>query len=190
VPPFLLGARAERQTSEVFPKLATYQWKEERMARLRRNLWLLPFFVLCLALPLTGAQAQSDEAFVQYRQKIMTSQSASMGAINDILKNKLPYQDHIAAHARDIAAMSALVGTAFKKQIAEGKTDAKPEIWQEWEKFLAAAENLSNESSKLASVAQAGNMETISEQVKKVGGVCGDCHKPCRKPKEQSYKNQ
>jgi cytochrome c556 len=160
------------------------------MARIRRNLWLLPLFVICLALPLTEAQAQSDEAFVQYRQKIMASQSASMGAINDILKNKLPYDGHIAAHARDIAASSALVGDAFKKQITEGKTDAKPEIWQEWDKFLAAAETLANESNKLAAVAQSGDMEAIGAQAKKVGGVCGDCHKPYRKPKEQSYKNQ
>jgi cytochrome c556 len=159
------------------------------MARIRHNLWLLPLFILCLALPLTGAQAQSDEAFVQYRQKIMSSQGASMGAINDILKNKLPYQEHIAAHARDIAAMSTLVGEAFKKDIAEGKTDAKPEIWKEWEKFLAAAEALGKESNALAEVAKSGTMEAIEAQVKKVGGACGDCHKPYRKPKEQSYKN-
>jgi cytochrome c556 len=160
------------------------------MARLRHILWVLPLLVVCLALPLTGAQAQSDEAFVQYRQKVMSSQGASMGGINDILKNKLPYQDHIATHARDIAASSTLIGEAFKKPVAEGKTDAKPEIWKEWDKFVAAAETLANESSKLANVAQSGNMEAIEAQVKKVGAVCGDCHKPYRKPKEQSYKNQ
>ena len=159
------------------------------MARIRHNLWLLPLFVLCLALPLTGAQAQSDEAFVQYRQKIMASQGASMGAINDILKNKLPYQGHIAVHARDIAATVTLVGEAFKKEVTEGKTDAKPEIWKEWEKFLAAAEALGKESNTLAEVAKSGTMEAIEAQVKKVGGACGDCHKPYRKPKEQSYKN-
>jgi cytochrome c556 len=159
------------------------------MARMRRTLWVLPLFILCLALPLTGAQAQNDEAFVQYRQKVMSSQGASMGAINDTLKNKLPYQDHIAVHARDIAATSALIGEAFKKEITEGKTDAKPEIWKEWEKFLAAAEALEKESNALAEVAKSGDMEAIAAQVKKVGGACGDCHKPYRKPKEQSYKN-
>ena len=33
------------------------------MARMQRNLWLLPLFVLCLALSFTGARAQSDETF-------------------------------------------------------------------------------------------------------------------------------
>jgi cytochrome c556 len=159
------------------------------MAHIRRNLWILPLFVLCLTLPRTEAQAQSDEALVQYRQKIMASQGASMGAINDILKNKLPYQGHIAVHARDIAATVALVGEAFKKEITEGKTDAKPEIWKEWEKFLAATEALGKESNTLAEVSKSGTMEAIEAQVKKVGGACGDCHKPYRKPKEQSYKN-
>jgi cytochrome c556 len=173
-----------------FPELQPHPSQEERMAHIRRNLWLLLLVVVCLALPLTGAQAQSDEAFVQYRQKIMSSQGASMGAISDTLKNKLPYQDHISTHARDIAAISALIGEAFKKQVTEGKTDAKPEIWKEWEKFVAAAEALSNESSKLATVAQSGSTEAIADQVKKVGDACGNCHKPYRKPKEESYKNK
>ena len=65
----------------------------------RRNVWHIfgaiygyPASSSVLTLPRTEAQAQSDEVFVQYRQKIMASQGASMGAINDILKNKLPYQ--------------------------------------------------------------------------------------------------
>lgn len=160
------------------------------MTLVRQNLWKLLLFLVCVALPLTGAQAQNDEAFVQYRQKVMQSQGANMGAIGDILKNQLPYQNNIAFHARGIEVSSKVIPEAFKKEIPEGKTDAKPEIWQDWDKFTAAAEALEQESAKLVEVAQSGDMEAIKAQVKKVGDACGDCHKPFRKPKEESYKRQ
>ena len=79
---------------------------------------------------------------------------------------------------------------AFKKNIATGKTDAKPEIWKEWDKFTADANAMEREAAELAKVAQSGNMEAISAQVKKLGDACGSCHKPYRKPKEESYKNK
>ena len=79
---------------------------------------------------------------------------------------------------------------AFKKDIAAGKTDAKPEIWKEWDKFTAAANAMGLEAAELAKVAQNGNMEAISAQVKKLSDTCGNCHKPYRKPKEESYKNK
>jgi cytochrome c556 len=144
----------------------------------------------CLALPCTGVQAQEDEAYVQYRQKIMAANGGSFGAINDILKNKLPYQAHIAAHAQDLQHRSALIAEAFKKEVTAGKTDAKPEIWKDWDKFAASAKEMGEESGKLATVARGGDMAAIEAQVKKLGDTCGGCHKPFRKPREESYKRQ
>jgi cytochrome c556 len=160
------------------------------MARAQRNLY--GCLVVCVSLILTSAvlQAQEDEAFIQYRQKVMTSNGANMGAIGDILKNKLPYQNHIAVHAQEIQRMSTLIPDAFKKDIASGKTDAKPESWKEWAKFTEDANTMGLEAAELAKVAQGGSMEAISAQVKKLSDSCGNCHKPYRKPKEESYKNK
>ena len=161
------------------------------MTYTRRHVWVLLLVLACLALPFTGAQAQSDEAFVQYRQKLMSANGGHMGAIGDIQKNKLSYQKlHIVNHAKAINLDSALIDEAFKKEVTAGKTDAKPDIWKEWDKFTAAAKALGEESGKLAEVAQSGDMEAIGAQVKKLGDACGNCHKPFRKPQEESYKRQ
>ena len=160
------------------------------MTRVQRNLWGCLVVFVGLVLSLAVAQAQEDEAFIQYRQKVMTSISANNGAIGDILKNKLSYQNHILVHAQDIQRMSTLIPDAFKKEVATGKTDAKPEIWKEWDKFAEAADAMGREAAHLATVAQGGNMEAIGAQVKKLGDACGNCHKPYRKPKEESYKNK
>lgn len=160
------------------------------MTNRQKNLWRVLLLFVCLALPLTVVWAQSDNAFIQYRQKLMGSLGASMGAIGDILKNKLPYHNHIATHAKDIQRISLLIGEAFKKEISSGKTDAKPEIWKDWNNFKSAARALEQESAKLAEIAQSGNTAAIFAQVKKVGGACGGCHKPFRKLKEESYKRR
>lgn len=142
---------------------------------------------LSLAVFAGNVSAQSDEAFLAYRQKVMKSHGASMGAIGDIMKNNLPFVSHIAVHAKDIQAMSTIVPEAFKKEITEGKTDSKPEIWKEWDKFVEASKALERESAKLAEVAVTGDKEAIAAQVKKVGGACGDCHKPYRKPEGERF---
>jgi cytochrome c556 len=49
---------------------------------------------------------------------------------------------------------------------------------------------MGREAAELAKIAQNGNMEAISAQVKKLSEACSDCHKPYRKPKEESYKNK
>jgi len=160
------------------------------MTRVQHNLCGCLAILICLVVTTATVQAQDNEAFIQYRQKVMGSNGANMGAIGDILKNKLPYQSHITAHAEEIQRMSLLIPDSFKKDIADGKTDAKPEIWKEWDKFTAAANDMGREAAELAKVAQSGNMEAISAQVKKLGDACGACHKPFRKPKEESYKNK
>jgi len=160
------------------------------MTPAQRNLYGCLVVLVCVVLVSAVAQAQDDDAFIQYRQKVMQSNGANLGAIGDILKNKLPYQSHIGVHAQEIQRMGMLIPDAFKKNVAAGKTDAKPEIWKEWDKYTAAADAMGREAAELATVAQSGNMEAISAQVKKLGDACGNCHKAYRKPKEESYKNK
>lgn len=158
------------------------------MKRMRPTPIVLMVGMLGLVLMLTGAQAQDDEHYLGYRQKVMKSMGASMGAIADILKHRLPFASHIGVHASDISRMSTVISGAFEKEITEGRTDAKPEVWQDWDKFVAAAQGLEEESAKLADIASSGDMAAIGAQVKNLGKACGDCHKPFRKPKEERFK--
>jgi cytochrome c556 len=104
------------------------------------------------------------------------------------MKNNLPQKKTIAVHALSLQMTSRVIAEAFEKEITAGRTDSKPEIWQDWEKFVEAAKTMGEESDKLARVAQSGDMEAIGAQVKAVGKSCGDCHKPFRKPKEERFK--
>lgn len=134
--------------------------------------------------------AQTDEGFIQYRQRLMTSNAASMGAMGDILKHRLPFSpEHIASHARVLHETSKLLVRAFEQEVTAGETDAKPEIWSDWEGFTTAARQLEEESEKLYKMAESGETtSSLISQVQSVGKTCGGCHDQYRKPESESYK--
>jgi len=138
---------------------------------------------------LSGAQDDRDPVNT-YRQKVMQSIGANIGAISDILKHSLPHQGNIQAHAEQINSAAALVPSAFEEQVTEGLTDAKPEIWEQWSEFEEYSSDLEDASANLAEVAAGGDMGAIGGAVKELGDTCKQCHEDFRKPKEESYKQQ
>ena len=136
------------------------------------------------------AFGQDAASVIEYRQKVMGSIGNNMGSIGHIMKFKLPQSGNIAGHAANINTSAKMILAAFKQQLAEGKTDAKAAVWSDWAKFEKATQDLIDESAKLASVAQGGDMAAIGGQMKKVGGTCKGCHEDFRKPKEESYKRK
>jgi cytochrome c556 len=155
-----------------------------------RTGFAISFVAAALLLAGSASGAEDDEAIVGYRQKVMSANGANMGAIGDILKFKLPYEKDIAGHARAMSITAKMIPTAFEKPVSAGKTDAKPEIWKEWDDFKKDAEKFVGASDKLAKVAEGGDTKAIMAQVKEVGNACQHCHEEFRKPKEESYKRK
>lgn len=156
---------------------------------------LKKLFVFALAgsvfsLPVLSSAQQDKDPVISYRQKVMSSIGANIGAISDVLKYSLPHQDNIQVHAEQISRAAALIPSAFQENLSEGLTDAKPGIWEEWEEFKEYAGDLESASGELAQIAAGGDAAAIGEQVQKVGDACKQCHDEFRKPKEESYKQK
>lgn len=149
--------------------------------------------VACLAV---AGQASADshegagEASIKYRQSVMSIVGTNMGAIGDILKNQLPLPGAIAVHANLMAETAPLIAPAFEKKLTDGATDAKADIWQDWAKFESAIADYQKAARNLAAAASGGDPKAVGPAMKKLGKACGSCHKPFRKPKEESYKNK
>ena len=69
-----------------------------------------------------------------------------------------------------------------KKKAMAGETRAMLEIWNNWDKFVAAAAANKKESAALAAIALSGDSAAIRAQMKKVGDTCGKCHFSFRYP--------
>jgi len=132
----------------------------------------------------------SDEPTIKYRQSVMSIVGTNMGAIGDILKNQLALPGAVAVHANLMAETAQLIAPAFKKQVTTGATDAKPKIWQDRAKFEKAIASYEEAARGLAAAASGPDPAAIGPAMKKLGKSCGGCHKPFRKPKEESYKRK
>lgn len=142
--------------------------------------------VTSLATP--GAQAQDDPAaLIAYRQSIMKSIGGHMGAIAMAAKGEVSFTDQVAFHALAINEMSQHLTRLFPEGSGKqaGETRALPVIWEKWDDFMAAAENLGVESAKLAEVAESGDRAAIAAQTGELGNKgCGGCHKTFREKKD------
>jgi cytochrome c556 len=150
---------------------------------------------VALTLMVVAGVAQADDheanaARLKYRQSVMSIIGTNMGAIGDIMKNRLVLPGAVENHAGQMAESAALIGPAFKKAISDGPTDAKAEIWQDWAKFEKAIAGFEKSARALEAAAGGSDAAAVGPAMKALGKSCGGCHKPFRKPKEESFKKK
>ena len=138
--------------------------------------------LLLLLIFVYGTVSFADShGIIKYRQNVMKSVSGHMGAIVDILKNGLPLKDHIVDHALSMQQISRMTLSMFPEGSGKGRTKSKQVIWEQWSEFESAASYFERESIKLVEVAQSGDMEALSKQVRATGKTCSGCHRNFRK---------
>jgi cytochrome c556 len=93
----------------------------------------------------------------------------------------------IAVNAENISLYAPHIPMYFPEGSGTEKSKAKPEIWQKWPEFQAAAKNLETQSGKLRDAAKAKNEQATQDIVKDFGrNACGTCHTPFRVPPARS----
>ena len=138
--------------------------------------------LLLLLIFVYGTVSFADShGIIKYRQNVMKSVSGHMGAIVGIVKNGLPLKDHIVDHALSMQQISRMTLSMFPEGSGKGRTKSKQVIWEQWSEFESAASDFERESIKLVEVAQSGDMEALSKQVRATGKTCSGCHKNFRK---------
>lgn len=87
----------------------------------------------------------------------------------------------IAANAEKIAAWFSVMPDYFPEGSLQGKTNARPEIWTNWDKFTAISASANQAALDLANAAKNGDMDGVNAGFQAVAGTCKTCH--------QSFKN-
>ncbi len=151
-----------------------------------------PLATLLLAAALLGAPlaaselARADEPgpVLAYRAQVMKALGSHITALFAVLDGEVAYDAHLAGHAAAMAALAEMIPDAFPEGSLGGESRAKPEIWQQWDKFTAAAGNLAAAAGRLEAAARAGDSAAIGAEAGAVGDACGGCHKPFRIKKD------
>lgn len=128
------------------------------------------------------AQFAKPEDAIKYRKSALFVMSTHFGRVAAMANGRMPFDAGAAASNAAVAeSMSKLPWAAFGDGTDKGDTRAKPEIWSDKAKFMAASEKMQGEMTKLAAVAKGGNLDAIKAQVGATGGACKACHDDFRK---------
>lgn len=115
------------------------------------------------------------------RQRLMKSVGANWADIQ--AKAKAGNIESVAVNAEALALYSQHIPALFPAGSGTEKSKAKPEVWQKWPEFEAAAKNLEVQAEKLRDAARAKNEQLTQDLVKDFGRqACGTCHTPFRQP--------
>ena len=115
------------------------------------------------------------------RQRLMKSVGGNWADIQ--AKAKAGNIEGIAVNAENLALGSQVIPSLFPAGSGTDKSKAKPDIWQKWPEFEAAAKNFGVQAEKLRDAARAKNQQLTQELVKDFGRqACGTCHTPFRQP--------
>ncbi len=145
---------------------------------------LLGSLVAAVAAVGVATAADPPENVLKYRQNIMKSHIAHMGAIGAVVKGEVSYSGHVAAHARALQSTSLMLPDIFPEGSGGGKSRAKAEIWQDRAKFDAAVKAFQTATNELVKAADSGDMTALGAGLGGVGKACGGCHKPFRAKKQ------
>lgn len=120
------------------------------------------------------AKGDRTDPNAKARSDLMRDIGKNIGVLGDMAGGKAAY-DAAAAEAAKAAliADAAAIEVAFKDQgAADPASEAKPEIWTNWEEFLADAKKLGD----AATAMDVASVETIGAGMGALGGACKDCH--------------
>lgn len=142
---------------------------------------LLTLFSLTITTTVTMAQMRdtrspAEKAF-EFRHGLMHTMEWKFGKLVEAKMKGDKQAFH--KNAADLAFLTTMIPEGFElKDSIVKDSDAKKDIWQDWDKFLGKARNIQQATRELASA----NYNLADFDPRKFGGQnCGGCHRDFKK---------
>jgi cytochrome c556 len=125
-----------------------------------------------------GTDKVKPEKVIRYRQSAMAMIGWNFSPLGAMVKGKTPFDaKEFSRRADRLDFLGPQLLEGFPKGSDSGaETDAKAEIWTDFEDFRAMLDAYVNESRKLAEVARNGSEADMKEQFRKTAESCKTCH--------------
>ncbi len=128
------------------------------------------------------AEGERTDPNAVARSDLMKTIGKNTGILGDMAGGKAAY-DAAAAEGAKAAIIEAAgkIEATFKDQgAADPASEVKPEIWANWDEFLANAKKLG----EAAGTMDLASAESIGAGMGTLGGACKDCHTDFRVMKQ------
>ncbi len=135
-----------------------------------------------LACPaLSSADALEDA--VDYRSGVMEVMGWNLRQIGAILKGDQPMDPKVLARrAQDLNSAAHLdILAGFPEDSVSDESDAKDEIWLDWETFTEHLDNVRRHAKALAEAARKNDPQATSAAFNELRKACKACHQDFRK---------
>lgn len=124
------------------------------------------------------AQEDPTDPMAIARSDLMKTVGMNTGILGNMAGGKDPYDAAKAEAAKTaLVEAAAKIETAFAEQgAADPASEAKPDIWTNWDDFLVKAKGLGD----AAAAMDVASVESIGAGMGALGGACKDCHSTYR----------
>ena len=137
-------------------------------------------FALCaLSASVPAANAGELEDVVEYRQAAMNVLSWNLGHMAAMVKGEVPFDKAaFSQYAQDLSTAASLrILDGFPEDSVSDDSDAKDEIWLDWDDFEAKFGKMREASTALNKAAEGGDEAAMTAAFKETGASCKACHK-------------
>lgn len=126
-----------------------------------------------LAGSIAYAEVEATDPDVIARQGLMKEMGGAAKAMGDMASGKTAFDAAAAATAKaTIVDHAGQIAAKFEKNPTDPGSEAKPEVWSNWDDFLKDAKGLETAATALDTTSAA----TLGAGMAVVGGACKECH--------------
>lgn len=119
------------------------------------------------------AEGEPTDPHVKAWEDLMKSTGGAVKVLADMAGGKATFDASAASQAKDtLIANATKIPETFKDPATDPASEAKPEIWTNWDDFVAKAGALTAAATAL----DVTSAETIGAGMGAIGGACKDCH--------------
>lgn len=142
---------------------------------------LLAKSLLVSAILMTGTAFSQDMAAtnpdVIARKELMKGMGMATKTLGGMASGEIAFDAAAAEAAKSVLAVySGEIGAKFTANAEDPASEAKPEIWANWDDFLVKAKGLGD----AAAAMDVASAESIGAGMGAIGGACKACHSDYR----------
>ena len=119
------------------------------------------------------AETEATDPIEIARQDLMKSFGGAAKTLGEMAGGKVAFDAAAAEAAKaSLISGSAEIAAKFETASADPASKASPDIWKNWDDFVAKAKGLSDAATAL----DVASAESIGAGMGPIGGACKDCH--------------
>lgn len=121
------------------------------------------------------------EATIDYRQGVMRAIGGNVGAFAAVVVDGADFGDNLKMHTSQLVALTADIPALFPEGSDFPDTDAKEEIWDDWDRFVELANDTRDAAEALHAAVEAGDEDEFPIRFRNLGQSCQACHDDFRR---------